>query len=174
MTHPQGMASKHPCWALVSDDTFDLHPAGDSTNHPWLPFSFLFSTGEHLKVTTRLLASIRSSPVPGFLPRCFPLSLTQNFPKQLIRTSSPPSRLFLIISKVVSTALADAVLDRSSRPRTDLVMVSLVRVMKADFLYWSWMRPGVGTGSWRNMHEVLGFSQPVRCIIWIYMKKSVT
>jgi hypothetical protein len=141
MTHPQGMASKHPSWALVSDDTFDLHPAGDSTNHPWLPFSFLFSTGEHLKVTTRLSASIRSSPVPGFLPRCFPLSLTQNFPKQLIRTSSPPSRLFLLISKVVSTALADAALDKSRPSKTERVMTYLVRVIKGGFLYRSWMGP---------------------------------
>jgi hypothetical protein len=107
----------------------------------WPPFSFLFITGEHLKLTTRLSASIRSSPVAGFLPRRLPFSWMQNFPKPVTRTSSPPSRVFLMISKVASTALAEAVLERSRRSKTERVMAPFVRVMMAGFLYWLRMGP---------------------------------
>jgi hypothetical protein len=101
--------------------------------YSWPLFRFLFSTEEHLKVTTCLLGSISRSPVSGFLPLCLPFCFTQNLPNPVIRASSPPSRVFLIISKLASTALADAALDMSRRSKTERVMASLVRVMKGAF-----------------------------------------
>ena len=47
----------------------------------------------------------------------------------------------LMISKVASTALADAASERSMWSRTDLAMVSLVRVMMEAFCNRTWMRP---------------------------------
>lgn len=63
------------------------------------PFSLCLSGREHLKVTTLLASSIISSPVEGFLPLRSFLSFTQNFPKPLIRTSSPFASVAFMISK---------------------------------------------------------------------------
>jgi hypothetical protein len=145
---------------IFSFHTFNLSPPGVPPNQALPPFNFLFSTGEHLKVTIRLSASTSRSPVSGILPLRSPLSFTQNFPKPLIRTSTPFSRVFLMISNMVSTALADSALDRSRRLTTDLVMTSLVRVMKAAYCNGLLWYP-TGTEIWRNMHEILGLSQPV-------------
>ena len=59
------------------------------------PFIFCLKTPEHLKVTTLLDPSIKSSPVCGFLPLRSLLSFTQNFPNPLINTSSPFARVRL-------------------------------------------------------------------------------
>lgn len=82
----------------------------------------------------------------------------------LMRTSSPISRVFLMISKVASTALADAVLERSSRSKIERVMASFVRVVRGAFCLVS--DDPTGNGTSRNMHETLGLGQPVWSINW--------
>jgi hypothetical protein len=67
------------------------------------PLILSLKTGEHLNVTTLLPSRVKSPPVAGFLPLLGSFSLTTNFPNPLIRTSSPDSRDFLIISKTLST-----------------------------------------------------------------------
>ncbi len=61
-----------------------------------------FNFPEHLNVTTLLGARIISSPVMGFLPLRSRLSLTQNLPNPLTRTSSPDASVDLMISRRVS------------------------------------------------------------------------
>lgn len=86
-------------------------------------------TGEHLKVTTLLDPNIISSPVAGFLPFRSLLFMTQNFPNPLMRTSSPFTSLFLIISRRDPNSSADLVLGRSRSLRIEFMRWSLVRVM---------------------------------------------
>ena len=69
-------------------------------SHPVLILSLNFP--EHLYVTTRLGASIISLPVAGFRPLRSDFTFTQNLPKPLIKTSSPDSRVFFMISSSVS------------------------------------------------------------------------
>jgi len=64
------------------------------------------SLPEHLKVTTRLAASGRISPVAGFRPFRSTLSLTQNFPKPLIKMSSPDTKVDFMISSRASVMSA--------------------------------------------------------------------
>jgi hypothetical protein len=72
-------------------------------------FSLIFSRSlpEHLNVTTRLAARIASSPVAGLRPFRSRLSFTQNLPNPLTNTSSPDSRVDLIISSRVSVISTD-------------------------------------------------------------------
>ena len=88
---------------------------------------------EHLNVTTRLGASIILSPVAGFLPRLSRFSLTQNFPKPLIRTSSPDTRLDLISSRRVSTNSTDWTRGYPFAFATALIRCSFVRVIVKRF-----------------------------------------
>jgi hypothetical protein len=67
---------------------------GEGCFHSPFELTLALKIGEHLKVTTLLDPSIKSSPVAGFLPFRSFLLLTQNFPKPLIKTSSPFSRFF--------------------------------------------------------------------------------
>jgi hypothetical protein len=70
--------------------------------------------GEHLKVTTLLDPSIKSSPVAGFLPFRALFCLMQNFPKPLISTSSPLSRVLAIKLRRDSSISADLLLGKPS------------------------------------------------------------
>jgi hypothetical protein len=63
------------------------------------PFIPARKTPEHLNVTTFPGPIIIGSPVSGFLPLRSYFSFTENFPKPLMRTSSPFSRDFFISSK---------------------------------------------------------------------------
>jgi hypothetical protein len=76
-----------------------------TTNLKTCPYPLHLSRNlpEHLNVTTHLAGSIKESPVAGFLPRRSDLSQTQNFPKPLIKTSSPEARVRLMISITCST-----------------------------------------------------------------------
>jgi len=80
--------------------------------HPF-PLILLFKTGAHLKVTTLLDPNIMPTPVAGFRPLRSCFSFTQNFPKPDINTSSPFSRVFLMISKRDSTRSTDILLGKS-------------------------------------------------------------
>ena len=75
---------------------------------PYPPVLILsFKTEETLKVTTFLSCNMRSSPVAGFLPLRLFLLFTQNFPNPEISTSSPLSRVPLMISRMPSTSSTD-------------------------------------------------------------------
>ncbi len=71
------------------------------------PFIFFLRADEHLKATTLRDPNILWSPVAGLRPLRSRLSFTQNLPNPLIRTFSPLSSLFLIISSKDSTSLVD-------------------------------------------------------------------
>ena len=93
------------------------------------PFILSLNFPEHLKVTTRLGASIISSPVAGFRPLRSRLPLTQNLPNPLIKTSSPAARDDLIISRMVSTVSVDCFLVNPFRSAMALIMWTFVRAM---------------------------------------------
>lgn len=99
------------------------------------PFSFCFNGREHLKVTTLLASSIISSPVNGFLPLRSFLPFTQNFPKPLIRMSSPFASVAFMISKRDPTSSKDLDLGNPSPLRIESVRWALVRVMGCNSIY---------------------------------------
>ena len=101
----------------------------DGYGYICLPFNLSRNKDEHLKVTTLLAPNMRSLPVAGFLPRRSFFSRTQNFPKPLIRTSSPSASVFLMISNTDSIRSADWDLVRSKCFCTDFMIWSFVRVM---------------------------------------------
>ena len=90
---------------------FALLPSNNNQIEPSGYGSYLLTLSlncrEHLKVTTLLGSSIISSPVEGFLPRRSCFVLTQNFPKRLTSTSSPDSKVCLMISSSVSISSND-------------------------------------------------------------------
>ena len=94
----------------------------------YYPFTLSLNLPLHLKVTTRLGARIISSPVAGFLPLRSRLSLTQNLPNPLIRTSSPDARVDLINSRIVSTVSVDCFLVNPFWCAMASVIWDLVRV----------------------------------------------
>lgn len=94
-------------------------------------FILFLKTLEHLNVTTLLSSKIRTWPVWGFLPLLFFLSFMQNLPNLLIRTSSPLSRVALMISSSVSTIRADFLLVNPSLA-TFSIMSAFVSVMTSS------------------------------------------
>jgi hypothetical protein len=82
------------------------------------PFILSLNFPEHLKVTTRLGASIISSPVAGFRPLRSRLPLTQK-----------AARDDLIISRMVSTVSVDCFLVNPFRSAMALIMWTFVRAM---------------------------------------------
>ncbi len=84
---------------------------------------------EHLKVTTFLASNIISSPVAGFRPLRSDFSFIQNFPKPLIRTSSPDIRVSFIIFRRVSTVSEDCFLVKLALVLISSTIWNLVRVI---------------------------------------------
>ena len=79
-----------------------------------LPFILALNFPEHLNPTTLLAPNVKFSPVAGFLPLLSLFSFTQNFPNPVIRTSSPFSSVFLMISIIDSTAWTERFFGRPS------------------------------------------------------------
>ena len=94
----------------------------------FFPFSFFFKGAEHLKVNILLASSIIPSPVEGFLPLRSFLSFTQNFPKPLIRMSSPFANVAFMISRRDPTSSADLDLDNLAPFLIESVRWALVMV----------------------------------------------
>jgi len=93
------------------------------------PFTISRNFPEHLKVTTFLGASIISSPVFGFRPFRSAFSFTQNLPKPLTMTSSPDTRVCLMIPRRVSTVSMDLFLENPLLVLISSMMSFFVRVM---------------------------------------------
>ena len=105
-------------WWYVDDQTISIYCV-----LLILPLNFL----EHLNVTTLLGCSIINSSVWGFRPRLSRLSLTQNLPKPLIKTSSPDASLDLMRSRRVSISSTDWLIWYPFSLARALTMSSLVR-----------------------------------------------
>ena len=106
-----------------------LWKKGDKLLDPYLlPLTLSLKTPEDMNTITFRGASIKSSPVTGFLPLRFPFSSTQNFPNPLIRRSSPPSRVFLRISRRESITWAERSWVKPQWLWMVLAMWALVRV----------------------------------------------
>ena len=98
---------------------------------------------EHLNVTTFLEASIMSSPVAGFRPFRSFFSFTQNFPNPETNTSSPEARVFLMISKRVSTISDDLFLGKPVWFWTDSAIWTFVSVIVGLLLDKGWSFNGL-------------------------------
>ena len=98
------------------------------------PFNLSRRTGEQLNVTTLRRSSIRSPPVTGRLPLRSLLSLTQNFPKPLMRTSSPSCNKVLMIFRRDSMSRVACELGRSRRARIESLRWALVMVIGLNSL----------------------------------------
>ena len=92
-----------------------------------MPFILPFNKEQHLKMTTRLDPSIKSSPVWGFLPLRPFFSFTQNFPKPEISTSSPDSRVIFIVLRMDSIRSMDWVFEQPLWLQMLSTMLALVR-----------------------------------------------
>jgi hypothetical protein len=90
---------------------------------------------EHLNVTTFLGFSIKLSPVAGLRPLRSFFSLTQNFPKPLIKTSSPVSRARFIISSRNSAISPACFPVKPVFSAIDSTILALVRFVYSELLY---------------------------------------
>ena len=108
---------------------------------------------EHLKVTTLLSASIKSSPVWGFLPLRLLLSFTENFPNPVIKTSSPSSRVFLMIASRDSTTCVDLVLGRSTCLQMEFIIWALVSV--TSWCSSCWVKTLIFYGGYTHLESIL-------------------
>ena len=111
-------------------------------HHRFLLLILSFKTFEVLKVTTLLPLNKAPSPVCGFRPFLDLLSLTQNLPKPLIRTSSPDSSVCLITSRRNSTAKID-------------VCFWIWQFSKTEFVRWTLVSVTIVTSIQDALHSVL-------------------
>jgi hypothetical protein len=124
------------------------------------PFILFLRADEHLKVTTFRDRNVIRSPLAGLRPLRSRLSLTQNLPNPVIRTSSPDSRVDLTISTKDSTSSMDLSLEYPQWLRMLSIIRSLVRVKKILQFFPKRISPNFASCQWfsilRKRHRSKG------------------